>query len=163
MFDTPLHYNFKEAGESGNNFDMRKIWDGTVVQTNPIDAVTLVDNHDTQVGQSLESWVNPQVGPPFRPSTTRRTELTPCSLRSHRQFKPLAYALILLRVDGYPCVFYGDLYGCGGDNPQPPMSQLDDFIRARKVSSRPAPGSSSLLRALTRLLIPFRSGTPTES
>lgn len=26
-------------------------------------------------------------------------------------FKPLAYALILLRKDGYPCVFYGDLYG----------------------------------------------------
>ncbi|KAL7415245.1 glycoside hydrolase superfamily [Mrakia frigida] len=107
VFDTPLHYNFKEAGEAGNGFDMRKIFDGTVVQSNPIDAVTLVDNHDTQVGQSLESWVNPQ-------------------------FKPLAYALILLRVDGYPCVFYGDLYGCGGENPQPPMSQLDDFIRARK-------------------------------
>ncbi|CAE6470238.1 unnamed protein product, partial [Rhizoctonia solani] len=31
------------------------------------------------------------------------------------------------------CVFYGDLYGCGGDNPQPPMSQLADFIRARKL------------------------------
>ena len=26
-------------------------------------------------------------------------------------FKPLAYALILLRYDGYPCIFYGDLYG----------------------------------------------------
>lgn len=55
-----------------------------VVQNRPIDAVTLVDNHDTQIGQSLESWVNPQ-------------------------FKPLAYALILLRPEGYPCVFYGDL------------------------------------------------------
>lgn len=63
--------------------------------------------HDTQVGQSLESWVNPQ-------------------------FKPLAYALTLLRVDGFPCVFWGDLYGCGGENPQQPMSQLGDFIRARK-------------------------------
>ncbi len=31
------------------------------------------------------------------------------------------------------CVFYGDLYGCGGENPQKPMSQLEDFIRARKV------------------------------
>jgi len=48
-------------------------------------------------------------------------------------FKPLAYALILLRVDGYPCVFYGDLYGCAGDNPQEPVSQLADIIRARKL------------------------------
>ncbi|CDZ98132.1 alpha-amylase [Phaffia rhodozyma] len=107
VFDCPLHYNFKEAGERGAEFDMRQIWDGTIVQSRPIDAVTLVDNHDTQRGQSLESWVNPQ-------------------------FKPLAYALILLRVDGYPCVFYGDLYGCGGDNPQEPVTQLEDFIRARK-------------------------------
>ena len=26
-------------------------------------------------------------------------------------FKPLAYALILLRQDGYPCLFYADYYG----------------------------------------------------
>ena len=31
-------------------------------------------------------------------------------------FKPLAYALILLRRDGYPCVFYGDYYGIPHDN-----------------------------------------------
>lgn len=73
-----------------------------------MDAVTLVDNHDTQVGQSLQNWV-----PAW--------------------FKPLAYALILLRPDGYPCVFYGDLYGCGGDNPQPAVAQLEDIIRARKL------------------------------
>lgn len=41
-------------------------------------------------------------------------------------------SLILLRVDGYPCVFLGDLEGCGGDDPQPPVTQLEDFIRARK-------------------------------
>jgi len=46
VFDTPLHYNFKEAGERGNSFDLRAIWDGTVVQNRPIDAVTLVDNHE---------------------------------------------------------------------------------------------------------------------
>lgn len=27
-----------------------------------------------------------------------------------KNFKPQAYALILLRPDGFPCVFYGDLY-----------------------------------------------------
>ncbi|KAF8757223.1 Alpha amylase, catalytic domain [Rhizoctonia solani] len=110
VFDAPLHYNFKEASEAGNNFDLREIFSGTLVKSRPMDAVTLVDNHDTQIGQALESWVSPW-------------------------FKPLAYALILLRGDGYPCVFWGDLYGCGGDNPQPPVNQLADIIRARKLFS----------------------------
>lgn len=39
VFDAPLHYNFKEAGEAGNNFDLRKIFDGTLVQNRPMDAV----------------------------------------------------------------------------------------------------------------------------
>ncbi|EEB93016.1 hypothetical protein MPER_08387, partial [Moniliophthora perniciosa FA553] len=77
VFDAPLHYKFKEAGDCANGYDLRTIWDGTVVQKRPIDAVTLVDNHDTQIGQALESWVSPV-------------------------FKPLAYAMILLRPDGYP-------------------------------------------------------------
>jgi hypothetical protein len=79
VFDTPLHYNFKKAGDEGASYDIRQIFDGTVVQKRPIDAVTLVDNHDTQVGQALESCV-----PAW--------------------FKPLAYSLILLRPDGYPYV-----------------------------------------------------------
>ncbi|ESK92575.1 glucan -alpha-maltohexaosidase precursor [Moniliophthora roreri MCA 2997] len=110
VFDAPLHYNFKEAGDRANGYDLRAIWDGTVVQKRPIDAVTLVDNHDTQIGQALESWVSPV-------------------------FKPLAYAMILLRPDGYPCVFWGDLYGTEGPegNPQQPVSQLGDLIRARKL------------------------------
>ncbi|EJD53851.1 putative alpha-amylase [Auricularia subglabra TFB-10046 SS5] len=108
VFDTPLHYNFKEAADTGSGYDLRTIFDGTVVQARPIDAVTLVDNHDTQKGQSLESWISPQ-------------------------FKPLAYALILTRPAGYPCVFWGDLYGCAGKDPQEPMKQLGDFVRARKL------------------------------
>lgn len=30
------------------------------------------------------------------------------------------------------CVFYGDLYGCGGENPQKPVNQLEDIVRCRK-------------------------------
>ncbi|KAH8827374.1 putative alpha-amylase [Flagelloscypha sp. PMI_526] len=108
VFDAPLHYNFKEAGDKGAEYDLRQIWDGTVVQNRPIDAVTLVDNHDTQVDQALESWVAPW-------------------------FKPLAYALILLRQSGYPCVFWGDIFGCRGENPQDPVAQLEDIIRCRKL------------------------------
>ncbi|MFT3786418.1 MAG: alpha-amylase [Tepidisphaeraceae bacterium] len=86
LFDAPLHFRFMEAAKKGKDFDLRTIFDGTLVQVDPLSAVTFVDNHDTQPGQSLESWVDDW-------------------------FKPLAYALILLRQGGYPCVFAGDYDG----------------------------------------------------
>lgn len=52
-------------------------------------------------------------------------------------FKPLAYALILLRNEGQPCVFYGDLYGITKDvqNPLTPSckGKLPVLTRARKL------------------------------
>ncbi|EGG10518.1 family 13 glycoside hydrolase [Melampsora larici-populina 98AG31] len=108
VFDAPLHYNFKKASDEGENYDIRQIFDDTLVQCRPVDAVTMVDNHDTQPYEALESWVGPQ-------------------------FKPLAYSIILLRPDGYPCVFLGDLEGIKGEHKFEPMSQLDDLIRARKL------------------------------
>lgn len=86
LFDAPLHYNFSVASTQGNDYDMRQIFDNTLVQQQPALAVTLVDNHDSQPLQALESVVE-------------------------GWFKPLAYALILLRRDGYPCLFYADYYG----------------------------------------------------
>ncbi|MBQ7099487.1 MAG: alpha-amylase [Oscillospiraceae bacterium] len=86
LFDVPLHRNFYKVCNEGAAYDLRKIFDGTLVQYEPWYAVTFVDNHDTQPGQALESWIS-------------------------SWFKPLAYALILLREGGFPCVFYGDLYG----------------------------------------------------
>ncbi|TAF30734.1 MAG: alpha-amylase, partial [Oscillatoriales cyanobacterium] len=86
LFDAPLHYNFYAASKAGNNYDLRTIFDGSLVQHQPTLAVTLVDNHDSQPLQSLESVVE-------------------------SWFKPLAYALILLRREGYPCIFYPDYYG----------------------------------------------------
>ncbi|MCT0202808.1 alpha-amylase [Synechococcus sp. CS-603] len=86
LFDAPLHYNFCEASKAGNDYDLSTIFDNTLVKDQPALAVTLVDNHDSQPLQSLESVVEPW-------------------------FKPLAYALILLRQDGYPCIFYADYYG----------------------------------------------------
>ena len=64
---------------------MRKIFDNTLVQAKPQLAITFVDNHDTQPLQSLESTVE-------------------------YWFKPLADALILLREQGIPCVFYPSIY-----------------------------------------------------
>jgi alpha-amylase len=86
LVDVPLHYNFSRASKESERFDMRTIFDRTLVKEQPVFAVTFVENHDTQPLQSLESVVE-------------------------SWFKPLAYALILLRRDGYPCVFYADYYG----------------------------------------------------
>ena len=91
LFDVPLHYNFFNACHSNGNYDMRTIFNGTLVGTCPDKAVTFVDNHDTEPDQSLASWIDDW-------------------------FKPLAYSLILLRKDGLPTVFYGDLYGIPSKN-----------------------------------------------
>lgn len=86
LFDVPLHHNFYEASKQGKDFSLPDIFKNTIVATRPQNAVTFVDNHDTQPGQSLESFVD-------------------------FWFKPHANALILLRQEGIPCVFYAGYYG----------------------------------------------------
>ena len=105
LFDVPLHYHL-EAASKDENYDMSKILDGTLVKENSSRAVTFVDNHDTQPGQALQSFVE-------------------------RWFKPAAYSIILLRNEGYPCVFYGDFYGIPHDNIEP-LEELKIIIRLRK-------------------------------
>ncbi|MCG6528174.1 alpha-amylase family glycosyl hydrolase, partial [Vibrio parahaemolyticus] len=58
LFDVPLHYNFYEASHSNGAYDMSQIFAGTLTASREDYAVTFVDNHDTQVGQSLQSWVD---------------------------------------------------------------------------------------------------------
>lgn len=108
LFDVPLHYNFLKAATSNGEFDMRTIFDGTLVQSHPQKAVTFVDNHDTQIGQALESWI-----PDW--------------------FKPIAYSLILLRKDGLPCVFYGDYYGIPAKEITDKSDILDKLLKVRKL------------------------------
>ncbi len=86
LFDTSLHYSFAAAGREEAAYDLRSIFDRSLVKDHPDMAVTLVSNHDTQPLQSLESVVEPW-------------------------FKPPAYAMILLRRGGYPCIFFPDYYG----------------------------------------------------
>lgn len=86
LFDVPLHWNFHQASRSGPEYDMRKIFDNTLTQVRPECSITFVDNHDTQPLQSLESTVD-------------------------YWFKPLANALILLREQGIPCIFYPSIFG----------------------------------------------------
>ena len=56
LFDVPLHYHLEVASKD-ENYDMSKILEGTLVKENPSKAVTFVDNHDTQPGQSLQSFI----------------------------------------------------------------------------------------------------------
>ncbi len=106
LFDVPLHFNLHEASQKGKDYDIRKIFDNTLIQSKPHLSVTFVDNHDTQPLQALESTVE-------------------------YWFKPIAYALILLRKDGLPCVFYPSLYGGhyseekDGENIEIDMPKLD--------------------------------------
>lgn len=86
---------------------MRHIFDSTLVDARPERAATFVDNHDTQPGQALQSWVQ-------------------------GWFKPLAYALILLRQGGTPCVFCGDYYGIPYDNIGAVGPQLEGLLRLRR-------------------------------
>lgn len=117
VFDVALHHRFHEASKQGGEFDMRSIFDGPLVSAIPDQAVTLVDNHDTQPLQSLEAAVEPW-------------------------FKPLAYALILLREQGVPCVFYPDLYGASYTDDKdgetmsvemPVIGCLPKLLEARKL------------------------------
>ena len=110
LFDVPLHYRFLQAATSNGDFDLRTIFHDTLTGHSPEKSCTFVDNHDTQPGQSLESFV-PQ------------------------WFKPLAYAMILLRQEGYPCIFYGDYYGIPHDNIPPGRHWLLPLLQARKKSA----------------------------
>lgn len=86
LFDSLLQNNFAAASKNGKEYDLKEIFDNTLIKDYPDLAVTLVSNHDTQPLQALESVVE-------------------------AWFKPLAYALTLLRRGGYPCIFAADYYG----------------------------------------------------
>ena len=108
LFDVPLHYNFSSASKD-ENYDLTTIFNNTLVKENPCRAVTFVDNHDTEPGQALESFVE-------------------------RWFKTIAYSIILLRNEGYPCVFYGDLYGIEKYNIKP-IEEIKIILKLRKEKS----------------------------
>ncbi len=85
-FDFALQARFSEASNDADGFDLRTLFDETLIQEDASHAVTFVDSHDTEPAQGGDDWVADW-------------------------FKPLAYAAILLRRDGFPCVFAGDYDG----------------------------------------------------
>lgn len=106
LFDVPLHYKMFQASQQGRDFDLTRFPEETLVARYPENAVTFVDNHDSQRGSSLESQVKDW-------------------------FKPIAYGIILLMEKGYPCIFYGDYYGIGGKK-SPHRLILDILLDARR-------------------------------
>lgn len=108
LFDVSLHYHLHAASIDAAGYDLRNLFEQTLVRDYPQLAVTFVDNHDSQPGQSLQSWVEPW-------------------------FKEIAYALILLRRDGYPCIFAGDYYGTRGDHPYDGLKpEIDRLLEIRR-------------------------------
>lgn len=105
LFDVPLHFNIRDMSYADGNYNMASILNNTLLQRRPGQAITFIDNHDSQPGQSLESFVNVWM-------------------------KQVVYALILLHKDGVPCIFYGDLYGipCTRNIPIP---RLRTMVRVR--------------------------------
>ena len=106
LFDVPLHYHFYDASHN-ENYDFSHIFDQTLVSMYPSNAVTFVDNHDTEPSQSLASFI-----PDW--------------------FKGHAYCLTLLRKAGYPCVFYGDLEGIDYENVSSKKEMLQQLLSLRK-------------------------------
>ena len=117
LFDAPLQSKFHNASKQGAQFDLRTIFENTLTSSLPDKSVTFIANHDTQPLRHIESPVDPW-------------------------FKPLAYALILLRREGYPCVFYPDLFGAdyrdhGQDGNEhevhmPKVHKIEELMTARK-------------------------------
>ena len=105
LFDFPMFYRLRDASK-GYNKDLRNIFKGSLIEADADHAVTFVDNHDMQAGRSgdtVSGW-----------------------------FKPNAYAYILTRKEGIPCVFYCDYYGSKNGKTISCKEALDSLLFARK-------------------------------
>jgi len=104
LFDVPLHYTFQDMSNGNGAWDMRGLQFAGFTEANGPLSVSFVDNHDTdQQGGALYSPVV--------------------------NLKMLAYAYILTREKGYPCVFYKDYYNYGLG------AQIKKLIAIRKANA----------------------------
>lgn len=110
LFDVALHQRFKQAATSWDQFDMGSLLEGSLLKERPDLAVPFVDNHDSQPGQSLESWVD-------------------------EWFKPIAYGVILLHQSGLPAIFYGDYYGIESIDYKGFQDTLDKLLALRQENA----------------------------
>ncbi|QKG52627.1 alpha-amylase [Hymenobacter sp. BRD67] len=104
LFDVPLHYTFQAMSNGNGSWDMRGLEFAGFTEANGPLSVSFVDNHDTD--QSGGGLYSPVVN-----------------------LKMLAYAYILTREKGYPCVFYKDYYNYGLG------AQIKTLIGIRKANA----------------------------
>ncbi|KAL0778904.1 hypothetical protein CaCOL14_005162 [Colletotrichum acutatum] len=107
LYDVPLMYHIERLSWHRDT-DLRQVFKDTLVEQRPNNAVTFIRNHDTQKGQQMDTPI--------------------C-----KEFMPFAYSMILLRRDGHPCVFFGDLYGIELTHPEAPIQDLPNLLLARKL------------------------------
>lgn len=127
--------------------DLRNLAKNSILELRPEAAVTVVTNHDTQTGQTSYTPMEPKL-------------------------KILFYAFVLLRQEGLPCVFWGDLFGTQGPYPEPPIgvvnaarskgqrSLLADLLVCRKIF---AYGTQMLYSWAASTVGWTRSGVPDRS
>lgn len=114
LLDYPLHYRFREASvnlKDGKDFDLRRLFSETLSAKCPESAVAFLDNHDTQ----------------FCAGATESPILW--------TFQVAAYAFILLRASGRPCVFWRDLYGAP-DNQAGIVRDLPLLLQIRQLCAK---------------------------
>lgn len=139
-FDIPLVHSFSRVSEDvrtgSRNADLRTFLSGpgkdldkrALASLRPSQAITFVTSHDTQIGQA-------------------------CSMPMDSGLKTLFYAFILLRREGQPCVFWGDLYGTKGPHAEGPSCQMtiSTTTTTEKRFLRP---SKNTVQSITRGLLP---------
>ena len=109
-FDFPLHFRFAAAAREGEGYDLRQLFEDTMIRECPALAVTFVDNHDSDPAQGGDHFVG-------------------------GAFKGSAYASILLRGGGFPCVFIGDYDGRAGATNADDASEDEPDGEAKKPSA----------------------------
>jgi alpha-amylase len=85
IFDVPLVSQF--VAVANGSAPLQSLLENSVAVVQPDGAVTVVGNHDTQLGQPSDSLYVPE------------------------NFRIFAYAFTSLRQEGIPCIFYGDIFG----------------------------------------------------
>lgn len=106
LFDVPLHYTFKAMSDGNGSWDMRGLQFAGFTEANGALAVSFVENHDSDApGFPLYSPIV--------------------------NLKLLAYAYILTREKGYPCVYYRD-YAPTADGGYGLGSQISKLMSLRK-------------------------------
>ena len=119
LFDFPLVRNLTGIANH-DDADLRFVFGDTLCEKLPNNAVSFVGNHDKQERENMEEP------------------------RIEGNFLLCAYAITLLNAQaGYPCVFWGHLFGCNGPNGSKPAAYAPQVLKLLQVRKLCAYGSQA--------------------